>query len=517
MTASNQQNEKNRHHAEANAGADGANGDRPNFDEVIAQLADIECPVTRDHETKKAAQRLKVTTAALRKAVEKRAAELRGEHELTEAAKVIRQVEPWPDVVDGCELADAIRSAFNRYLNLPEYADVILTLWVIASHVIDAFPKFPYIILTSAEPNCGKSEVLKVLRHLLQRAALASGMTGAVIFRIMNAYKPALLMDETDQWLGSDEGQSINSVINGAHDKETAVIWRCVGDDHEPTPFNTWGAKAFSGIGARAKTLSSRGHIITMMRAPPHAVYVELESDDDKSALQVLARRAVRFAQDHEAELGERPSLPQAVSNRDKDNWRPLFAVAHLIGGHWPELVKTAAEHAIAEAKEYADDSLGLKLIRDCIDVIKTKGLSIDGDRELKSSTLRDQLVKIADAPWAEYRNGKPISPRSLADLLRPYKIVTRKRKAANYWRLSQFERAYKAFVQAEGCQEHPDNPPRPSTVPFGQSNQSDEAWKKAEMSFHENSIYPPHANESEKWSNEWSENGGRADDLNNW
>jgi hypothetical protein len=137
----------------------------------------------------------------LRKSVERRATELRNGPELTAAAKVIRSVEPWHEAVDGCARANEIRAAFNRHLHLPEHADVILSLWAIASHGIDQFGKFPYVISTSAEPDCGKSQVLKLLRHLLQRSALAAGMTGAVIFRVMDAYKPALLMDEVDQWL----------------------------------------------------------------------------------------------------------------------------------------------------------------------------------------------------------------------------------------------------------------------------------------------------------------------------
>jgi hypothetical protein len=180
-----------------------------------------------------------------------------------------------------------------------------------------------------------------------------------------------------------------------------------------------------------------------------------------------------------------------------------------LIGGDWPALVSAAVDHAVAEAKEYTDESFGLKLIRDCIQIIKRRGRIIDGELHLQSSVLRDELVAIEDAPWLHYKNDKPISPRSIAIMLKPYRIVPRKCNDGNYWRLSVFETAFFAFARDEDSSGHPEQVPPSSTPPQTESNQEVAEWNKAASSLHVNDAHPPRSENSREWRDEWNDSGG--------
>jgi hypothetical protein len=180
-----------------------------------------------------------------------------------------------------------------------------------------------------------------------------------------------------------------------------------------------------------------------------------------------------------------------------------------LIGGDWPALVSAAVDHAVAEAKEYTDESFGLKLIRDCIQIIKRGGRIINGDLHLQSTVLRDELVAIEDAPWLHYKNDKPISPRSIAIMLKPYRIVPRKCNDGNYWRLSVFETAFFAFARDEDSSGHPEQVPPSSTVPQSQSNQEVAEWSKAHSSLHENDAHPPQSETGQGWKMAWNNGGG--------
>src|SRR5205085_1767546 len=39
------------------------------------------------------------------------------------------------------------------------------------------------------------------------------------------------------------------------------------------------------------------------------------------------------------------PPMPPTAYNRVADNWRPLFAIAHTVGGDWPALALEAYRH----------------------------------------------------------------------------------------------------------------------------------------------------------------------------
>ncbi|HWW00007.1 MAG TPA: DUF3631 domain-containing protein, partial [Candidatus Acidoferrum sp.] len=50
------------------------------------------------------------------------------------------------------------------------------------------------------------------------------------------------------------------------------------------------------------------------------------------------------------------PVMPPAAYNRLGDNWRPLFALAHIIGGHWPQRV-VEAFHALSSTSSSSSSS----------------------------------------------------------------------------------------------------------------------------------------------------------------
>jgi hypothetical protein len=56
-----------------------------------------------------------------------------------------------------------------------------------------------------------------------------------------------------------------------------------------------------------------------------------------------LARKAARWAADNAERIGAAdPDLPPGIFNREADNWRPLFSIAAVAGGDWPERTRCA-------------------------------------------------------------------------------------------------------------------------------------------------------------------------------
>ena len=74
----------------------------------------------------------------------------------------------------------------------------------------------------------------------------------------------------------------------------------------------------------------------------------------------------MRWAKDHVESLKDAdPAVPAKLNDRAADTWRPLFAIADLAGGKWPDL---AREAALKLSGDVVDDSVGVLLLADLRD-----------------------------------------------------------------------------------------------------------------------------------------------------
>ena len=237
---------------------------------------------------------------------------------------------------------------------------------------------------------------------------LASNLTPAVVFRVIEQYRPTLLIDEGDTMaIGQDE---FRGILNSGHTPTAAYVLRCAGEDHEPRRSSTWAPLAVAKIGKLSATLQSRSIEIRMRRQLP-GEQVERFRPDQTADLQNLARKAARWAKDNmEALRRADPEMPEGLHNRAADNWRFLIAIADLAGGHWPGRARMVAL-ALSGAAE--DPSAPVRMLADIRDVFEAQG----ADR-LSSEELCRELGKMEDRPWGEWRHGFPIRPAQLARLL---------------------------------------------------------------------------------------------------
>jgi hypothetical protein len=125
-----------------------------------------------------------------------------------------------------------------------------------------------------------------------------------------------------------------------------------------------------------------------------------------------LGRRLGIWVRWHLGALSDaEPDMP--VEDRAADTWEPLFAIAGLAGGDWPQRVAAAALKLTAD--DDTDTSLGARLLADLREVF--------GDTDaMHGETILGALCKISEAPWGDYF-GKQLSARDMAKLLRPYGV----------------------------------------------------------------------------------------------
>ena len=196
------------------------------------------------------------------------------------------------------------------------------------------------------------------------------------------------------------------------------------GGQHEVRKFSTWGPMVVAGIGDQRDTLTSRSIVIGLRRKLPTETVERLASDLFDRSLD-LRRRAARWAADNGITVGALEVDPPACGDdRRRDNFGPLYRLAHVLGGDWPARV-AAGYLAAAEGHDDAEDA-GVMLLRDLVELFDRRG----ADR-LPSNEIVAALVEMEDRPWGEWRHGRPATPQTVAKLLKPFAIRSKVLKLA--------------------------------------------------------------------------------------
>lgn len=367
-----------------------------------------------EREYKDAAKRLGMRAAVLDSAV--KAARSSDKENTT----MFQDIEPWHSPVDAAVLLSELSASFRRYSVLPEFADTALALWCAFTWFCGKSHIAPLLVIRSPEKGCGKSTVMNIVQRLVYRPLILSGLSAAVLFRVVDLHHPTVLIDEGDTFL-NNENESLHGVINSGYSKTAPYHWRCEGDNNEPRPFNVFGPKALAFIGHTRETLHDRAVEVELRRKFSHEKVARLRHTDG-SELNILARKLARLAADRMGDYSEqRPILPETLPDRQADNWEPLLQVAMLADEEWTQRAIQAALALTGSKAESAPVSVGVELLADIQQIFQDRDWT-----RVRSIKLVEILCADEEAGWATYNRGKPITPRQISKRLAEFGIHPR-------------------------------------------------------------------------------------------
>jgi Protein of unknown function (DUF3631)/RepB DNA-primase from phage plasmid len=417
------------------------------FEQATARLAQLP-PHEYDRGRKAEADRLGVRVATLDAAVEAIRSTEREDSAAKGKALDLPEPEPWSEPVGG--VLDDLIAVIRKYVSLDERKALAVALWAIHAHCMEWAYVAPRLHVTSPAPNCGKTVLLDAVARLVPRPLLISNISPAGIFRTVEACRPTMLVDEFDAFGTEDE--QLRGLVNSGHTRTSAFVIRVVdvGGDLEPRRFSTWGALAVAGIGKVPATIASRSIVIEMERKLPGDRVARLTHRGGHD-LDVLCRKVARWTADNRARLeAATPDVPAQLSNRNADNWAELLTIAALHGDVWAERARRAA---LSLTRTDSDDAgYGIALLED----IKT---AIGKAEQISTDNLLRSLHAMTERPWCEYgRARKPITPRQLASLLRPFGIASGTIRESEIstpkgYRREQFESAWDRYLSATAPQ----------------------------------------------------------------
>jgi hypothetical protein len=357
-----------------------------------------------------------------------------------------------PDPI-GLAIAQELEAFFKRFLILTvDQYFVVLVLWTLFSHSHDAFGISPILAITSPTKRSGKTRVLEALSGVVPRPLQISGPTGPAIFRAIERYNPTLLIDEGDA-LFRRRNEDVRSILDTGFSRSSA--WTLRADGVHPT----WAPKAVASIGLLPDTLQDRAITIRMLRKQPGQKVEQLRQDE--LADMDLKTGAAGWASEHMDALGTaNPAVPEGLNDRQADCWRPLFAIADILGGDWPRRVREVAV-TLSSLADDDDDDVAVRLLAD-LAIVFAKA------ERMASPAVVKALIAMPDREWSTCFRGQPLTELRLAQLLRGFGVRPQqwgegpkafRRKARGYYR-ADFRPIFERYVR-----QTPDVPAVPGTL----------------------------------------------------
>lgn len=147
-----------------------------------------------------------------------------------------------PDAVDGKALLEDLIRTIKTYVVVSDHAAIAVALWIINSWAYESFRRCPLLLINAPERECGKTQLLKVVELLANRPMETANISTAALFRMVEAYKPTLLIDEADMFM--KENQELAGIINNGYETGGRVLRvESDGKDLKIRPYKVYGPK----------------------------------------------------------------------------------------------------------------------------------------------------------------------------------------------------------------------------------------------------------------------------------
>jgi putative DNA primase/helicase len=239
-----------------------------------------------------------------------------------------------------------------------------------------------------------------VLERTVSKPLFVSGITAAALLRVIEQRAPCMLLDEIDTMMTGDAElrEALRGLINSGFDRAGARFIKNVptpGGGYEAQAFATWCPMLFAGIGKLPGTVADCSIPVELERKPPAQKVKPLRASDG-AELRDIGRKAARWVADSLVALHDaRPESPAQLHDRAADTWSPLFAIADVAGGIWPECARAAAIGLSSDGEDAMSERV--LLLADLRELLAKEPSGVLFTREILAALNADET-----RPWPE-------------------------------------------------------------------------------------------------------------------
>ncbi|GEM_PF-2461411 len=251
------------------------------------------------------------------------------------------------------DLYQEIRAFVHKYLDVSEDYESIAAFYPMLSWVHDAMPVIAYL-RAKGDWGVGKSRYLDVFRALCYRSISTTGaMSEAPIFRIMDAWKGTLIIDEGDFGKSRDSTAAMEKILVCGFERGKPIIRCNPNDPAEVNFFDPFGPKIIATrYGFRDKALESRCFTEIMKESIRTDVPIQLPREFDEEALHLRNKLLMYRFRNRElikqtSDKGKIDIDLTGLPKRIQQAARPLSVIL----ANYPELLATLREFLEAKSK----------------------------------------------------------------------------------------------------------------------------------------------------------------------
>ena len=167
---------------------------------IVAQIEDRK-EKTAERRLKVSERRLEVQSAEIerKRAREQQRIEEAGARNAAPTTSEWDEIEPWAEPVATATLLQGLIDKIGSHVVAQPHEILAIALWLMMSWVHEvAATHSANLVVTSAEPDSGKTTTLGCVRFLSLRPYAIVEATGSNFFRFIDKHKPTVIADEAD-------------------------------------------------------------------------------------------------------------------------------------------------------------------------------------------------------------------------------------------------------------------------------------------------------------------------------
>lgn len=255
-----------------------------------------------------------------------------------------------------------IKQTLLKFVDFRNESDAdILALWIMASYLFPIFDAFPYLYFVGVKRS-GKTKTLLIIEKLAFNGILSSNISPSVLFRLVEALRCTLALDESEQLFDKSKKEDLRELLNSGY-KRGAPALRTKKDkkgNFGIEAFEIYSPKAIANISGLDSVLEDRAITITMVRTnnPDKGNLAITDAAENWAYLRSIL---YEFALTHAGGIADiyinDPDV-NALLNRQNELWRPLLSLAKLIDDELPGTFEQIKEEAIRRAQEASNADL---------------------------------------------------------------------------------------------------------------------------------------------------------------
>jgi hypothetical protein len=328
------------------------------------------------------------------------------------------------ETTTNAQLFQATKEKLRLYIELSdERLYDFLALWNIGTYFFPLFNSYPYVYLSGIK-NSGKTRLLTLCSCISFNSILSANMTTATVYRLIQASRCSLFIDETEQLSTKYRAEDFRNVLLSGYRKGLRVYRnrRNAEGNFEVEALEVYGPKMLASIEGLEEVLESRCITITMQRSSNRDLTNrELDINDLswqslRDKIYVFMMRNWRAIKQTYAELENSTSL----TCRDWELWKPILSLAKFFGN--AALFEEIRDLAIDKAEEAQrnDSETDEYVLVNALLPIITK----DGYYSLRT---------IKDAMAGYFENASWLTERTVGRMLRRLGFGNRRRVKTGY------------------------------------------------------------------------------------